>query len=659
MDSGGAVGNEQLFQRATTSTSEAAQHAEPSPAPTPHWLVDSAVFQVACFGLVFMNTVTMGFEAEVGNDPAFASLLDVTEHFFTAAFALEMVIKLASLRRSYFRDRWNYLDAFVTMAGVMDVWVLRVALDGSLPDLRSLSVLRVLRLARLVRVMKLMKQFQKIVIIINSVMDAIKTTMWVAILLFGAIYICAIFCVDVIGRGESVASMYPGYAEDESDFDQLEVVSEFNPYLSFGSMGRAMLTLFNIAILAEWTEVVVPISVKQPWLIIFFILFDLFITIGVMSVIIGLIVDNVMANARAMSAEGGEDHNSARLGVLQKIADIFDGLDSDKSGFVTIGEIIESGASGTLAAVMQDAGIGRDITQDEFFGVLDIDGDGKVSANEFSESLYKFLGAGQNRHLSMLMLAVKQMRHQARTTKEECSVRLGRIETILETMMDAAGIPRATHAAQQARQAAPCVLIAGAGTMRPDAQCKSAGLPSDQGVVDDTPIEVTTREDAFKESSASQVSPGQAKGAKQETCLRSPGAVGSHPPAQHAGTSQSTALECLSLTLESMRPVDSGFSRNLDAATDQSMEEVTRIFEAARREAEEVINLKLGETIAKCFKVVKHAVEASGIKVPNADTMNLKQTRVTAAPSAGAASSYPPIYRNPTSVVSPRTRSAL
>ena len=63
----------------------------------------------------------------------------------------------------------------------------------------------------------------------------------------------------------------------EAEMDDSDVIANFNPYMSFGSMGRSMLTLFNIAILAEWEEEVRPISVKQPQMMAFFIFFVLFV----------------------------------------------------------------------------------------------------------------------------------------------------------------------------------------------------------------------------------------------------------------------------------------------------------------------------------------------------------------------------------------------
>ena len=96
------------------------------------------------------------------------------------------------------------------------------------------------------------------------------------------------FAPPSLGRGP--VHRYPGYTSLEAEMDDSDVIASSNPYMSFGSMGCSMLTLFNVAILADWGEVVRPISEKQPLMMAFFVFFVLFVCYGVMNVIIGMIV---------------------------------------------------------------------------------------------------------------------------------------------------------------------------------------------------------------------------------------------------------------------------------------------------------------------------------------------------------------------------------
>ena len=102
--------------------------------------------------------------------------------------------------------------------------------------------------------------------------------------------------------------------------DDSDVIASFNPYMSFGSMGRSMLTLFNIAILAEWGEVVRPISEKQPLMMALFILFVLFVCYGVMNVIIGMIVESVTHHASELQTFHDEQELTVKLSKLEELA---------------------------------------------------------------------------------------------------------------------------------------------------------------------------------------------------------------------------------------------------------------------------------------------------------------------------------------------------
>merc|ERR1719223_1260667 len=110
-----------------------------------------------------------------------------------------------------------------------------------------------------------------------------KSAFWVGLVLLFTIYIMAIFCVNYIGRD---GAMYSGYTTDPEEIDYSEVIKNFNPYLAFGSMPKSMLTLFNIATLAEWPEIIRPLMVKQPLYPFFFCLYVIFITFGAMNVIV-------------------------------------------------------------------------------------------------------------------------------------------------------------------------------------------------------------------------------------------------------------------------------------------------------------------------------------------------------------------------------------
>merc|ERR1719162_2919597 len=157
------------------------------------------------------------------------------------------------------------------------------------------------------------------VLVLRGVVEAIHATFWTAIVVLMCIYVSAIFCTDYLGRAEGLNTLYPGYSESEEEIAEQEFMQNYNPYTCFGSMSRSMLTLFNIALLAEWTEVVRPISLRQPQFVFFFLFFTLLVSCGIMNVVIAMIVDKVISNARAAEKESEEAERNDKVKVLEQL----------------------------------------------------------------------------------------------------------------------------------------------------------------------------------------------------------------------------------------------------------------------------------------------------------------------------------------------------
>merc|ERR1719387_3475278 len=120
---------------------------------------------------------------------------------------------------------------------------------------------------------------------------------------------------------ETNSDIYPSYSKEEEDIVSYELVEEFNPYMYFGTIPRSMYTLFCIVILAEWPEIGRPIIERQPHMFLFFLMFIIFTTFGVLNVIVGVIVDNTMEAAKQIEAEDHDSEKAHKLALLQNIRD--------------------------------------------------------------------------------------------------------------------------------------------------------------------------------------------------------------------------------------------------------------------------------------------------------------------------------------------------
>merc|ERR1719456_2152451 len=133
------------------------------------------------------------------------------------------------------------------------------------------------------------------------------------------LFIAGIFFAQQIGIPDA------GYPEYDTNTEW-----EFNNYLYFGTLPRAMFTLFNLALLTEdWDNVGRAALEKQPWLLIFLVIFLGLNTFGLMNVIVGVIVDNTLAAAEAVNNDRAKIEMQNRLEQLDTVHDFVVEMDAE------------------------------------------------------------------------------------------------------------------------------------------------------------------------------------------------------------------------------------------------------------------------------------------------------------------------------------------
>lgn len=372
-------------------------------------IVGTMWFNIAVNVMTLINTLQMGLEAD---HPDWTTLWTISENVFTAGFFLEMIIKLCVLRCNYFRDKANWLDGGLTMLGVLDCWIF--ALVGGDADLQSLSVLRILRLMRLARIVKLVRSFKPFVLVIQGVVQAIATTVNVFVLLIFIFYVFAIFLTEHAGRVDP--DLYPGYSKSEEVIDEQEVMANYNPYLCFGSMGTSMLTLFNMAIMAEWAEIVKPIAYKQgPAYIAVFLLFAMLVAFGVMNVMIGMIVDSVVAESRRLDEECNQKEKLLKLNNLEKVQKLLEEMDSNHDENIDIEELTAAmKSSQVLHDLLKTINLPTAWNAQELLDMLDNSGDGELQKAEFTTSFFRLLDSDDFQQICIMQASINQVKHLVR-----------------------------------------------------------------------------------------------------------------------------------------------------------------------------------------------------------------------------------------------------
>jgi len=367
----------------------------------------TAGFQALVLGTVLLNTITMGVELD---HPGFEPVVYPLECFYTAIFTLEMGLKLWYMGLDYFRYGCNVLDCIICCLSIFDTWVL-VVLDATETGLRDVSVLRLVRLSRVIRMLRLFAFFQELWLIIQGIVNSMKTIVWASILLLIVLYIFAIFFVNMVGK--SNVGYYTAVPADHSTADWVEIFQEwhgdFDRYQYFGTVPRSMLTLFECAMEPLNLR---PIFERQALMFVAYVVLVVICTFALMNVIVGVICDKIV--------EAGEESMAEYdiKCVKQSVADLMLALETfvmlDHDGVVTVDEIKDALALPEFSDVLKKKVMPVGGSAKELFDLVDVEGMGKPTINNMMTELlrvgmvhshqrmFAYLKIGQHRMLRTL-----------------------------------------------------------------------------------------------------------------------------------------------------------------------------------------------------------------------------------------------------------------
>ena len=260
-------------------------------------IADAAWFQNTITIVILLAGVLVGIETYPDLVERYHGPLHLGDQIILWIFVLEIVVKMGAEGKKpwrYFLDPWNVFDFIIVAACFLPF-------DG--------NAVTVLRLLRLLRVLKLVKALPKLQILVGALLKSIPSMVYVSILLLLLFYVYAVAAVFLFG------------VNDPLHFENLEI---------------AMLSLFRVVTLEDWTDimyinmygcdrygyspdsvVLCSTPVAQPLLgALFFVSFVLSGTMVILNLFIGVIMTGMdeaqaEANELARLEEGGGERTLA------------------------------------------------------------------------------------------------------------------------------------------------------------------------------------------------------------------------------------------------------------------------------------------------------------------------------------------------------------
>mmetsp|Transcript_72368 Transcript_72368/g.192930 ORF Transcript_72368/g.192930 Transcript_72368/m.192930 type:complete len:453 (-) Transcript_72368:97-1455(-) len=361
--------------------------------------VDKPRFQLIIGLIIILNALFIGLETDLGSrDPEISQRVVwyVFENIFCLIFFIELMLRFYYHQLQYFASAWNCLDFALVMLAVADTWMLPLVMPSG-PNLRAVSTLRVVRILRLVRLIRLLRMFKELWLIVNGLIESMKTLVWVSLLLLLFCYVCAIFTTMQIGQDDAT---YDEYERKSGGWDHEEY---------FGTVPKSMYTLFQVLTLESWSEGIARhVISQQPMMVLFFIVYLMFTQFGLLNLVVGVIVENTLAAAHNNEEKIKKQKEKERLRVLQHLRDVFEMADEDGSGTLTIDEFREAIRNPEVANKLKLIDLPVSDAE-ELFIVLDHDGSGELSVDEFIGGCVRLKGNAKSKDLLAVQISVESL----------------------------------------------------------------------------------------------------------------------------------------------------------------------------------------------------------------------------------------------------------
>ncbi|TWW08842.1 hypothetical protein E3A20_20280 [Planctomyces bekefii] len=179
-------------------------------------LIQSKAFKIITVSAVALAGVVVGFETSKDVMDQYGPILLTIDRIVLTIFVGEIVAKIGALGSKpwrYFQDPWNVFDFFVVTLCLLPM--------GS-------NYVAVLRLVRTLRLLLLLTVLPKLQLIVGALLKSIPSIGYVGLLLGLHFYIYAVLGVFLFGANDPV---------------------------HFGTLGKSMLTLFQVLTLEGWADI--------------------------------------------------------------------------------------------------------------------------------------------------------------------------------------------------------------------------------------------------------------------------------------------------------------------------------------------------------------------------------------------------------------------
>jgi len=364
-----------------------AQSNEPHKYEWSRKFIKHRFFEPAMGVVIVLNCFFIGWQASDDGESAAVQIVFLFfENVFTLIFISELTVRLFCYGPYFLLTPFNFCDAMlIIVTGVIVNWILLPA-GVDVEALRQFQVLRTLRLVRLARAVRLLPQFKEMWMLVRGLTDSLTVLLWTYVMIFFILYIFALAATSLIGRS----------MQDDEFAQEM-----------FGTVPSSMFTLFQIMTLDSWTGIIRPIGNAQSWTYVFFLGFIAISVFVLVNLITAVIVENAFESSKADEQDMAVVMQAEKEKEVEELQELFLECDEDGSGELTKEEFFQAVAKPKIKQKLTVLEIASSEVN-ELWEILD-DGDGRLSATEFSNGLRKLKGESKAKDVMGVLHEVKKM----------------------------------------------------------------------------------------------------------------------------------------------------------------------------------------------------------------------------------------------------------
>jgi Ca2+-binding EF-hand superfamily protein len=342
--------------------------------------VESARFQSISALVIFGNAIVIGLETDIESP-----IWQWVEEALLCFFVFELSARLCRHGCGFFTHEddwvWNLLDFSIVASGVADTWVMPLieVLKTKLHSKHAkhahhvgvvFMLMRMLRLLRIVRLFRLVKIVRPLYQLAQGVLEALQGMFWVLVMLVMTVYAAAILCTRFIGHGMAI----PKEIRDDEEVQKIRDM--------FSTVFQSMFSLFGT--MTSWSLLkFVPLFNPMPILQPLFVLFYIYSAWALLAIMTGVVSENLIAIREQMREQDEKKEQKRKQNITDLLYDLFKKVDEDQSGSISRAEFNSMLKDPQLMKFLITKSNLKLQDLHDLFDWLDHDGGGTITIDEF------------------------------------------------------------------------------------------------------------------------------------------------------------------------------------------------------------------------------------------------------------------------------------